>query len=130
MSAQQLPTPRELQILKILWEIGPAGVRDVYRKLLAEGDEEDKDLAYNTVQSMLRIMEEKRLVKHRTQGRAFIYSPLFTKEQSVKGFLHRVFDGVAEHMVAALLESERLSSSELHRLQSLIQAAQKKSSNK
>lgn len=130
MPSPALPTPREMEILKILWEIGPAGVRDVYRQLTAQGDSQDKDTAHNTVQSMLRIMEEKGLVKHRLEKRAFIYTPLFTREQSVNGFLHRVFDGVAEHMVAALLKSEKLSAPELQRLQDLIEAAQKKQTRK
>ena len=53
------PTPRELEILKVLWEQGPSSVRSVHRQL-ARG--QDEDLAYNTVQTLLRIMEDKGLV--------------------------------------------------------------------
>jgi len=84
--ANQL-TPRELEILKVLWEIGPAGVREVYRRL-AEAQEDD--LAYNTIQTLLRIMEDKGLVQHRVDGRAFIYTPLYSREQSLSGFVERV----------------------------------------
>ena len=121
MSEPATPTLREMEILKVLWEEGPSSVRDVYRRL-AEGE----DLAYNTVQTLLRIMEEKGLVEHRTDGRAFIYTPLYSREQSVRGFLDRVFDGAAEQLVMTLLKAERLSVDELERLQALIQSARKK----
>lgn len=117
------PTPRELEILKVLWETGPTGVREVYRRLLAQT--QDGELAYNTVQTLLRIMEDKGLVRHHLEGRAFIYTPLYTREQSVQGFVDRVFDGAAEQLVMTLLQSERLSSGELDRLQALIAAARK-----
>lgn len=117
------PTPRELEILKVLWETGPTGVREVYRRLLAQT--QDGELAYNTVQTLLRIMEDKGLVRHHLEGRAFIYTPLYTREQSVQGFVDRVFDGAAEQLVMTLLQSERLSSGELERLQALIAAARK-----
>ena len=121
MSETSLPTPRETEILKVLWEIGPSGVRDVYRHLLAQTDE--GDLAYNTVQTMLHIMEKKGLVKHHLEGRAFIYTPIYTRENSVQSFVDRVFDGAAEQLVAALLQSEKLSARELERLQAMIDTA-------
>jgi predicted transcriptional regulator len=114
-----------MEILKVLWETGPVGVREVYRRLLAQT--QDGDLAYNTVQTLLRIMEEKGLVTHHLEGRAFIYTPLYTREKSVQGFVDRVFDGAAEQLVMALLQSERLSPKELERLQSLIADARKPS---
>jgi BlaI family transcriptional regulator, penicillinase repressor len=117
------PTPRELEILKVLWELGPSGVREVYRRL-AEAQEED--LAYNTVQTLLRIMEDKGLVKHHVEGRAFIYSPIFSREQSVSGFVERVFDGAASELVATLLNNERLPSKELERIQDLINDAKRR----
>ncbi len=122
MSEPVVPTPRELEILKILWEIGPCGVRDVYRRMAAAQDEE---LAYNTVQTLMRIMEEKGLVVHTQQGRAFIYEPVYTRENSVRGFLDRVFNGVAEELVGTLLKTEKLSAKELDRLQAMITLARK-----
>jgi predicted transcriptional regulator len=117
------PTPRELEILKVLWEIGPAGVREVYRRL-AEAQEDD--LAYNTIQTLLRIMEDKGLVQHRVDGRAFIYTPLYSREQSLSGFVERVFDGAAGELVAMLLNNERLPTKELERIQNLINDAKRK----
>jgi BlaI family penicillinase repressor len=119
------PTPRELEILKVLWEMGPSGVRDVYRRL-AEAQEDD--LAYNTIQTLLRIMEDKGLVKHHVVGRAFIYEPLFSREQSLSGFVDRVFDGAASELVATLLNTERLQTKELERIQDLINDAKRRRS--
>jgi predicted transcriptional regulator len=110
-----------MEILKVLWEAGPSSVRDVYRRLA-----QDEDLAYNTVQTLMRIMEDKGLVEHDVEGRAFIYAPIYSREESVRGFLDRVFDGAADQLVMTLLRSERLSAQELERLQEMIQAARKK----
>jgi BlaI family transcriptional regulator, penicillinase repressor len=128
LSDASLPTPRETEILKVLWEIGPSGVRDVYRRLLAQTEE--GDLAYNTVQTMLHIMEKKGLVSHHLEGRAFIYTPIYTRENSVQSFVDRVFDGAAEQLVAALLQSEKLSAKELEKLQAVIDAARKAKNQK
>ncbi len=117
------PTPRELEILKVLWELGPSGVREVYRRLAGAQDEE---LAYNTVQTLLRIMEDKGLVKHHVEGRAFIYSPIYSREQSVSGYVERVFDGAASELVATLLNAERLAPKELERIQDLINDAKRR----
>jgi predicted transcriptional regulator len=117
------PTGRELQILKVLWEHGPSSVRVVYRHLL---DQQPDDLAYNTVQTLLRIMEKKRLVKSHLEGRAFIYTPLYSRDQSAARFLDRVFDGAASELVASLLQAERITPDELDRVQALIADARRK----
>lgn len=119
------PTGRELEILKVLWEYGPSSVRSVYRQLL-ERQPEGKDLAYNTVQTLLRIMEEKGLVAHETEGRAFVYSPVFRREHSAVRFLDRVFDGAASQLVATLLQAERITPEELERVQALIADARRR----
>ena len=115
------PTGRELEILKVLWDHGPASVRDVFERL-----EVDKDLAYNTVQTLLRIMEDKGLVRHHAEGRTFVYTPCFSRDDSAARFLDRVFDGAAEELVQSLLRSEKLSAAELERLHSLIAQARRK----
>jgi predicted transcriptional regulator len=114
--------------LKVLWEIGPASVRDVYRRLALNQEEE---LAYNTVQTLLRIMEEqKKLVTHHVEGRTFIYTPVYTREASVHGFLRKVFDGATDQLVQTLLRSERLSAGELDRLQGMIEEARQRKGQK
>jgi predicted transcriptional regulator len=111
-----------LEILKVLWEAGPSSVRDVHRALAVN----QPDLAYNTVQTLLRIMEEKGLVRHDLDKRMFIYTANFTRDESTSRFLERVFDGAASQLVQSLLRTERISAEELDRMQSLIAAARRK----
>jgi predicted transcriptional regulator len=120
------PTPRELEILKVLWEGGPSSVRAVHRRL----QEQEPDLAYNTVQTMLRIMDGKGLVAHELDGRTFIYTARYTRDQSTVRFLDRVFDGAASQLVQSLLRSERVSGEELDQIHALIAAARRKSSGR
>jgi predicted transcriptional regulator len=94
-------------------------VRGVHRDLLLR----EPDLAYNTVQTMLRLMEDKGLVRHELEGRTFIYSPQFTRDESTVRFLDRVFDGMASQLVSSLLRSERVSAEELDQMQAMIAAA-------
>lgn len=121
----ELPTPtgRELEILKVLWEQGPLSVRRVHDHLQPEDGE---DLAYNTVQTLLRIMEAKRLVSHRVAGRTFIYTPLFSREESASRYLDRVFDGAASQLMLSLMRAERIPHDELERMHSLIAQARRK----
>jgi predicted transcriptional regulator len=116
------PTPRELEILKVLWEEGPSSVRAVHRRLQGQ----EPDLAYNTVQTMLRIMDGKGLVAHELDGRTFIYTARYTRDQSTVRFLDRVFDGAASQLVQSLLRSERVSGEELEQIHALIAAARRK----
>jgi predicted transcriptional regulator len=122
VSAKPTPTGRELEILKVLWEDGPSSVRAVYRRLAAAQEEE---LAYNTVQTLLRLMEDKGLVSHHVEGRTFIYTANYSREDSLAGFLERVFDGAADELVQSLLRAERISPEELERLHALIAEARR-----
>jgi predicted transcriptional regulator len=115
---QPTPTTRELEILKVLWEDGPSSVRAVHRRLGA-----DEDLAYNTVQTLLRIMEEKNLVSHHVEGRTFIYTPQYSRDENTARFVDRVFDGAASQMVLSLLRSERISREELDKMHAMIASA-------
>lgn len=119
------PTPREMAILKLLWEHGPISVRDVHRRLLLD-ERIGKELAYNTVQTMLRIMEDKGLVTHNVEGRTFIYSADYSRDESARTFLDRVFDGAASQLVSSLLRSEQIPADELHRIQELIADARRR----
>ncbi len=116
------PTPREMDILKVLWDQGSSSVRIVHKQLM----QREPDLAYNTVQTMLRIMEDKGLVGHTLAGRMFVYSATFTRDQSMACFLERVFDGAASQLVSSLLRNERVSSMELEEMQALIAQARRR----
>jgi len=124
MKETPTPTPRELEILKVLWEKGPSSVKTVHKHLVQT---QDDDLAYNTVQTLLRIMETKKsLVEHHLEGRTFIYTPRFSRDESTARFLDRVFDGAAAQMVMSLLRSERISPDELERMHKMIAEARRK----
>lgn len=125
MAETPTPTLREMEILKVLWELGPASVRTVCRAL-----NQEKDLAYNTVQTLMRIMEEKGLVRHHAEGRSFIYTAAYSRDESVLGFLERVFDGAADELVQSLLRSETIAPEELDRMQDMITQARRKKSKR
>ena len=116
------PTGRELEILKVLWESGPSSVRSVHESLVpADG----KELAYNTIQTMLRIMETKGLVTHHVEGRTFVYTPRFSREESATRFVDNVFDGAASDLILNLIRAEKIPLSELERMQEMILQARK-----
>jgi BlaI family transcriptional regulator, penicillinase repressor len=114
------PSKRELEILKVLWELGSASVSEVYERLCPRGE-----VHFNTVQTLLRIMEEKGLVKHRAEGRKFIYTPRHSREQVSRRFLHRVFDGSLNQLLLSLLQAGDTSAAELKELERLITKARR-----
>jgi predicted transcriptional regulator len=114
------PSERELEILKVLWELGAATVREVHEKMCPNGE-----LAFNTVQTVLRIMEKKGLVEHRAERRTFTYIPRFSRERLTSGFLNKVFDGALDELVLTLLEGKDASPQELKELEQLIARARR-----
>ena len=115
------PSERELEILKVLWEVGSGSVREVHRRMCPGGE-----LAFNTVQTLLRIMEEKGLVRHRAEGRTFIYEPIYSRDRVASRLLHRVFDGALDQVVLSLLQAKDASEDELKDLERLIAEARKR----
>jgi BlaI family transcriptional regulator, penicillinase repressor len=122
--ADIVPSERELEILKVLWEIDSGSVREV-RERMCPGDE----LAFNTVQTLLRIMEEKGLVGHREKGRAFIYYPKFSRQKVSSQFLHKVFNGALDQLVVSMLGAKDASPDELEQLEQLIAHARREKSS-
>jgi predicted transcriptional regulator len=119
------PSERELDILKVLWELGEAKVRDVHEALCRESE-----CAFTTVQTLLRIMADKRLVKQRVKGRALVYSPAHTREQVSSRFLRRVFDGALDQLVLNMLAAENVSAEEMRSLEQLIAKARRQKKTK
>ena len=72
-------------------------------------------------------MEAKGLVTHELDGRAFIYRPVYSRDESAARFLDRVFDGAASQLVLSLLNAEKIPPAELEALRALINDARKKS---
>jgi BlaI family penicillinase repressor len=118
--SEQEPSPRELDVLKALWALGSGSVRDVHRHMCPGGE-----LAFNTVQTLLRIMEEKGLVGHRVEGRTFVYEPTYSRDRVASRLLHRVFDGALDQVVLSLLQAKDTSDDELRGLERLIATARK-----
>ena len=123
------PTDRELEALKVLWDLQEATVRQICDAICETGE----DLAYTTVLSLLQVMEQKGLVGHRKQGKAYVYYPLIEREQTLgemaTEFLERVFDGSLDQYLVHALGSRKLSRKDLDQLEEMIEQARKKKSN-
>src|SRR5438094_4842866 len=108
-NVQAVPTERELQALKVLWQVGEATVRDICDAINAQGD----SLAYTTVLSLLQVMEQKGLVGHRAGGKSYAYFARVEREATIRtlarGFLDRVFDGAVDEYLVHALEAKRPS---------------------
>ncbi len=115
------PSGRELEILKILWDLGPASVRQVYERMCPEGE-----LAFNTVQTLLRIMDDKGLVEHSLRGRTFVYTPKHSRDREAARLLNQVFDGALDQVVVSLLKHGNASPQELKQLEEIISQARKR----
>lgn len=113
------PTPVELDILRILWRIGPGTVRDVHGEMIQE-----REVAYTTVLKMLQVMTEKGLVTREGDGKAHIYRARQTEEitqRSMVGeFLDRAFGGAAEKLVMQALTSRKTSAEDLAEIRRLL----------
>jgi BlaI family penicillinase repressor len=112
------PSERELDVLKVLWDLGESKVRDVHEALNAQ-----QKTAFTTVQTLLRIMADKRLVKQRAVGRTLYYSAKYTIDQVSSRFLKRVFDGSLDKLVLNMVQAENLSADEMRDLEKLIAKA-------
>lgn len=112
-------TDAELRLMDILWDIGPATVGDVVDAL-----PQHQALAYSTVLTTLRILEQKGYVNHKKQGRAFVYHPIVNRKQAsqnaVQYVLSRFFENSPELLLLNVLENENLDPAELERLKSLV----------
>ncbi|MBI3470568.1 MAG: BlaI/MecI/CopY family transcriptional regulator [Candidatus Solibacter usitatus] len=112
-------TEQELEIMKVVWQLDSATVRDVYEKLL-----ERRKIAYTTVMTMMKILEHKGHLRRQAQERAFVYRPARPKNQVIQGmvreFIQRVFNGAAEPLVVHLVEDKHLSEDELTQIARMI----------
>ena len=123
--AENEPSPRELDVLKALWAIGSGSVREVHERMCPGGE-----LAFNTVQTVLRIMEDKGLIRHRARGRAFIYEPIYSRDRVAARLLERVFDGALDQAVLSLLQAKDSTEEELLGLERMIAQARKRKTSR
>ena len=114
-----LPTRAELRILQVLWQLGQATVEEVVKHSHASPKPN-----YKTVQTLLRIMEQKGLVEHASRGRVFVFEPRVTREEvgqlSVRTLMEQNFGGSPAELLVNLLEAGPVEEAELDELENLI----------
>jgi BlaI family penicillinase repressor len=105
-------TELELEIMKIVWDHETVTVRDVYETLLKR-----RKVAYTTVMTMMKILEQKKYLKKNQDDRAYVYQPAQPRRQVigdiVRDFVNRVFNGSAEPLLVHLVEEHKLSKADL-----------------
>jgi predicted transcriptional regulator len=116
-------TEAELRLMKVLWERGESTVNDIATAL-----PQKNALAYNSVLTTIRILEQKGYVQHRKEGRAFLYIPLVAEEEAgiseVRQVLRRFFGDSREKLMLSLLGDSEVTPEELQRLRDAIERAE------
>jgi predicted transcriptional regulator len=114
----------ELAVMNAVWEKRRSTVYDVQEALLPE-----RKLAYTSVASTLKILEEKGFVTHDMDGRTYVYRPLVDKSEvsqnMLQDLLDRLFDGSTERLLTTLFETQRIKPEEIEKIQARITAYQK-----
>ena len=117
----------ELEVLKALWEIGPATVREVLNHLHDRG----RQVAYTTVLTFLTRLEQKGFAASNKSGMAYVYRARVSKERvsrsRLRSLVEQLYDGAAGPLVLQLMKSERLTPEEIDELQKLIEKLEGKS---
>ena len=113
-------TPQELAIMKVVWKLDAATVRDVYEILRVK-----RTIAYTTVMTMMKILEDKGYLKKVRVERAYVYRPTKPRQQvvgaMVRDFVDRVFDGAAGGLLLHLARDRRLSKDERTTIRRIIE---------
>lgn len=115
-------TEAELRLMKILWNRGESAVGDLVATM-----PDGATLAYNSVLTTVRILEQKGYVRHRQEGRAFLYSPCVAEHEAgrseIRHMMRRFFGNSRERLLLSLLGDEKITPEELRRLKSAIDSA-------
>lgn len=111
-------TQQELEIMKVVWEHDTVTVREVYETLLKR-----RKVAYTTVMTMMKILEQKKYLKKNQTERAHVYRPAQPRGKVIGGlvreFVNRVFNGSAEPLLVHLVEEHDLSREDLEEIAQL-----------
>jgi predicted transcriptional regulator len=114
-------TPLELEIMKVLWETGPANVQTVQQNI-------GRPLAYTTVQTMLNVLHRKGHAKRTLKLKAYFYRPAVSRSEVVSSavgdVVDKLFGGSATSLVMSLVETKKLSREELAHLRGIIEEAE------
>src|SRR3954465_1508693 len=115
-------TEAELRLMKLLWSRGESAVSDLVAAI-----PEGEALAYTSVLTTVRILEQKGYVKHRQEGRAFLYSPCVAEREAsrseIRHMMQRFFGNSRERLLLAGLGDDDIDAEELDRLKALIAKA-------
>jgi predicted transcriptional regulator len=115
-------TDAELRLMEVLWRAGPSTVQNVVDALETSGP-----LAYSSVLTTLRILEQKGYLRHRKEGRAFMYEAVVGRDQArenaVTHLLRRFFENSPEQLVLNLIDGKRIGAKQLQRLRKRIEEA-------
>jgi predicted transcriptional regulator len=115
-------TEAELRLMKLLWERGESAVGDLVAAI-----PDGATLAYNSVLTTIRILEQKGYVQHRQEGRAFLYSPTVAEHEAsrseVRHMMRRFFGDSRERLLLSLLGDDEVTPEELRRLREAIAKA-------
>lgn len=118
-------TEAELRVMNVLWEKGPCTVQQVL-----QGISETLDLAYNSILTTIRILENKGYVRHVKEGRAHIYEPIVPREEAsrsaVRQVVSRFFGNSHESLLLNLLEERKIDPEEINRLREILKASEGK----
>ena len=121
--AKPVPTEQELEILKIVWRLKRATVREVYETLL-----ERRRIAYTTVMTMMNILERKGHLRKQREAKAYVYAATRPQRQvvgkMVREFVDRVFNGSASPLLVHLVEDRKLSEDERRELRRALEEAE------
>jgi predicted transcriptional regulator len=116
-------TKSELHIMNILWDMGKATVAEVMENM------QEQKPAYTTVQTVLRVLVQKCVVKTETQGKSHVYIPIMSREDYTQGFMEEtrntLFKGSFKSFLSFFAQKERLSNSEIDEIISLLNKSKK-----
>lgn len=125
MAERPLLTPLELKVMNILWDLEKAFVKDIRTHW-----SEDKVPAYNTISTIIRILQDKGFVDYNAYGRTYEYFPAISQQEYQESFLkdaiEHVFSGSLNSLVSAIVDGDELSEDELQELKDLIEKKDKK----
>ena len=114
-------TPPELEIMQVLWRLGPSNVQTVQKNL-------QSDLAYTTVQTVLNVLHQKGRVLRKLNGKAYEYRPAASRDsvlgQAIKDLVRRMFGGSSEELVMSLVKTRQIDPGKLEELTKRLKAAE------
>jgi BlaI family penicillinase repressor len=128
MSSERKPDPlsdKQREIMEVVWELGQASVFEVRDQL-----SKHRDVARNTVRTMMERLEEKGWLTHRVIGRTYFYTAIIPRHvclgERIVDIVDKACGGKPENLMTALLEYRGLSAKEIERIQSMLTTAKKR----